>query len=54
MLIHTLGLLCALVAAGFVAAAIWLRPEPTSIGLLIAVVAYHSFTHYGQMWSTHA
>ena len=59
MLIHALGLLCALAAAtfaavpigshpgrvwpaaaaGFVGAFVRLRPEPTSIGLLIAVVA---------------
>ena len=59
MLIHALGLLCALAAVtfaavpigsypvrvwlaaavGFVGAAVWLRPEPTSIGLLIVVVA---------------
>lgn len=59
MLIHALGLLCALAAttfavvpigshpgrvwpaaaAGFVGASMWLRPEPTSIGLLIAVAA---------------
>lgn len=59
MLIHALGLLCALAAAtfasvpigsdpgrvwfaaaaGFVGASVWLRPEPTSVGLLIAVIA---------------
>lgn len=59
MLIHALGLLCALAAAtfaavpvgshpgrvwpaaaaGFIGASVWLRPEPTSVGLLIAVVA---------------
>ena len=59
MLIHGLGLLCALaaatfaatpigahrgriwpaVAAGFVGAAVWLQPDPTSVGLLVAVVA---------------
>lgn len=59
MLLHALGLLCALAAAtfaavpigsypgriwpaaaaGFVGASVWLRPEPTLVGLLIAVVA---------------
>ncbi len=59
MLVHALGLLCALAAAtfaaapigahqgriwpavvaGFIGAAVWLRPEPASVGLLVAVVA---------------